>query len=77
MNTSESPTWLVAAEIRAELGRQRMSQTELADALGMPVATLRRRLNAEIVIDVNELWAMARALGVPVQRLLPDRVPVR
>jgi len=54
-----------------------MTQAELALALAMPVKSVRRRLGGETVIDVNELWAMARALGVPVQRLLPDRVPVR
>jgi len=67
----------VATEVLAELGRQRMNQTELADAMGMPVKSLRRRLTGEIVIDVNELYAMAQALDVPVQRLWPDRVPVR
>jgi transcriptional regulator with XRE-family HTH domain len=57
------------------MGRQRVNQTDLADALGMPINSLRRRLSGETTITVDDLYAVARALDVPVQRLLPDRAP--
>lgn len=73
--SSVTPSALVAAEIRAELGRQKMNQTELADALDMPINSLRRRLSGETTISVDDLFAIAYHLDVPVTRLLPDRVP--
>lgn len=57
-------------EIRAELARQRVTQTDLAERIGMPITPLRRRLSGETEISVNELAAIAQALGVPVEQFL-------
>ena len=60
----------VAANIRAELARQRVSQRSLAVGLGMSPAALSNRLSGATPIDVNELGAIADALGVSASALL-------
>lgn len=68
---SETPTYHVAAEIRAVMARKRVTQTELAAKISVPTYTLARRLSGEIPITVNELTAIAEALGVSIAELLP------
>lgn len=70
---SPSPlTQRVAAEIRAELGRQQMSQRRLAELLGIDQALVSRRLAATNARPwtTDEIDRIAAALGVPVDRLL-------
>lgn len=66
----------VAAEVRAELGRQGMSQLQLAEKLGWPQPRLWRRLSTgdatPVPFSVGELTAVADALGVPVTTFLPQ-----
>jgi transcriptional regulator with XRE-family HTH domain len=69
-----SRTVLVAANIRAEIARQRVSQRALADALGMSPAALSNRLTGMTPIDVNELGAIADVLRVTAASLLADAV---
>jgi len=59
----------VAAEVRAELARQRVSVNILADRVGMPRASMHRRCRGEIDFGVEELDKVARALGVPFEAL--------
>jgi transcriptional regulator with XRE-family HTH domain len=55
----------VAGEIRAELGRQRLTQIELAIRLGEKRSWVARRLIGETPITVTDLARIADALGVP------------
>lgn len=66
---------LVAAEVRAELGRQRRSGSWLARELGVAQSAMSRRLTGELPFDVDELEAISAALDVPVTRFLIDRAP--
>lgn len=59
----------VAAEVRAEMARQRISLTELADATSISPSTLRRRLDSVSPFDVDELDRVAGALGVSPDQL--------
>jgi transcriptional regulator with XRE-family HTH domain len=61
----------VAEEIRALLGRRRMTQAELARRLGTSGAWLNYRLTGKQPIDVNDLAEIAATLGVPVTDLIP------
>ncbi len=54
----------VAAELRAELGRQRISVQALATKSGVAYGSLRRYLNAERHIDLDVLHDLAAALHV-------------
>lgn len=64
----------VAAEVRAEMGRQGLSQQALAERLGWLQSRLSRRISDGktplIPFDVIELHTVALALGVPLSRLL-------
>ena len=66
----------VAAEVRAEMGRQNLSQQVIGEALGMSRQNAGRRLNGIIPFDVSELEKIATLLGVPVAQFLkaPERV---
>ena len=62
----------VAAEVRAEMGRQRRSGADLARHLNRSHQTISRRLNGESPWDVDDLAAVAAWLGVSLDRLLVD-----
>ena len=72
-----APSRLVAQEIRAEMGRQQLSQRRLAMMLGTNVAWISRRLSitADVDLTIEEIERMAKALHVPVQRLVSAWLP--
>lgn len=63
---------IVAAEIRAEMGRQRYTGRRLAMRLGWPPMYLSRRLSGRTSFDLNDVDAIARALEVPVTSFFPE-----
>lgn len=68
---SETITASVAAEVRAELARQRISQQLLAAKLGVSQQWVSRRIAGTVAFDVDELARIARLLGVPMAQFLP------
>ena len=68
---SESYAPQVAAEVRAWMGRRGMNQRAVCRELGVTPMWLSRRLSAQIVIDVEDLAALAKALRCEVSDLLP------
>jgi len=66
---AEMKSEALAAEIRAEVARQRRTTTDLATEIGMSGAALGRRLRGEHPFDVTELEQIARALGISVTDL--------
>jgi transcriptional regulator with XRE-family HTH domain len=56
----------VAAEIRAEMGRQRQSAIGMEARLGWPRTYLGRRLRGEVSFNLDDIEAIAGALEVPV-----------
>lgn len=60
---------LLRTEIRAEMARQDLSQTQLAKKLGWPLTTLHRRLRGHTPLGAEHLAQIANALGVPVSSL--------
>jgi transcriptional regulator with XRE-family HTH domain len=67
----------VAAEIRAELARRRMSVRQAARQLGWGSTATHRRLTGESPLDAGHLHEIARMLGVPVQQFFPDDLALR
>lgn len=63
----------IAAELRAELGRQELSRRWLADQIGAPHNTVARWVGGETDPPLDALDAMCRALGMSIADLL-DRV---
>jgi transcriptional regulator with XRE-family HTH domain len=56
----------VAENVRAELARQKLTQTDLAGWLGLSRTSIYRRLNGHTDFRTNELQVVARHLGVDV-----------
>lgn len=63
---SPTPHLRVAAEVRAQLARRRVSGRQAAFALGWKQPYIARRLSGEIPFDVNDLTALADLLGLHV-----------
>lgn len=61
----------VAAEVRAQLARQRMSASALAKALGKSEMYVSRRLRGEMPLDLDDLERIASALEVNFVALMP------
>lgn len=61
-----------ASEVRALMGRHRVSQARLAVALGMSQSALSRRLNGDQPFDIDDLFKIAEHFGTEVGALLPS-----
>lgn len=72
---AEHLTPRVAAEVRAEMGRQRATQREIGLILGISQPQVSKRLLAEHPFNTRELDKLADAWGVPVERFLPAGQP--
>lgn len=74
MRSDDTPSEIheaVAAEVRAELARQQMSQSELARRLGVNQPWISRRLIGTVPLDVRELAQIAEILRIPTTRFFP------
>ena len=69
MRTHEAVEY-VAGEIRAGLARHRMSQLDLAAAIGINPSGLSRRLTGKREFTLTELIRAAEFLGVDLQDLI-------
>lgn len=72
---SQNPTPDVAAEVRAELGRQSRDNAWLAGQLGVSEMWVGRRLRGKTRFTVEDLHRCADALGIAASDLLQP--PVR
>lgn len=63
-------TLRVAAEVRAEVGRQQLTHRGLAELLGLSQPQVTKRLNGVLPFDTAELDRVADVLGVPVDQFL-------
>jgi transcriptional regulator with XRE-family HTH domain len=61
----------VVEEIRALMGRRRVSQKQLGDALGLAQPTMSKRMNGKIAFDLNELDGIAAFFDVSILDLFP------
>ena len=68
----ESLSTRVAANVRAEMARQRKKQADLGEALGLTQGAVSKRMSGIVVLDVDELAKIAGFLGVPVDALVKD-----
>lgn len=67
---AETPTAVTGANVKAEMARRGITQTDLASALGITQPQVSARLRGRVAFDVNELHAVSAFLGVPVATLL-------
>jgi len=71
---STSPAVLTGANIRAEMARRKVSQTTIANHLGLSQTSVSARLAGRVTFDINEIHAIAALLGVPITALIPSEV---
>lgn len=63
----------VAAAVRAELARRRVSGSELARRLEVSQAYVWRRLSGEVELSFSDLEQIANAIDSPIDDLLPAK----
>jgi transcriptional regulator with XRE-family HTH domain len=61
----------VATAVREAMARKKISGRALADQLGMSQSVFSRRMTGEVAFTVDELAAVAAALGEPPAKLFP------
>lgn len=61
---------IVAAAVRAELARQRITNRMIGRQLGMSDSGIGRRLNGELPFTVEQIVTVARLLNVPLTQLV-------
>jgi DNA-binding Xre family transcriptional regulator len=62
----------VADEVRAHMARQKLSAAKLSATVGIPKATLSRKLNGKTPFLVDELMSICDVLDVDMTDLLRD-----
>ncbi|MGN6245160.1 MAG: helix-turn-helix domain-containing protein [Motilibacteraceae bacterium] len=67
-NTTDS----VSANVRAEMARRGLSQTDVAAILGVSQVSVSARLRGKVAWRIDDLTALARHFGMPVADLLDD-----
>lgn len=65
----------IGAKVNDVMFRQRISQTQMAEALGCSASTVSMKLHGKRKWTLEEIYAAAEALDVPVSAILPP--PVR
>lgn len=68
----QSTTAYVAAEVRAEMGRQNRDNNWLATQLDVNAMWVSRRLRGITDWSVDDMVRIAEVLGIPAARLLPN-----
>lgn len=68
---TKTATRTTGANVKAEMARRGVTQTDLADRLGMKQSALSKRLRGVISLNIDELTEIAKVLDVPLSALLP------
>lgn len=66
---------VVADNVRAEMSRRKITQLQVAMALGVSNAAVSRRLSGHVAWDITELGIVARVLDMDPRDLLPATAP--
>jgi hypothetical protein len=66
---------LVAAEVRAYLGRARLNSNNLPELIGNSQSYWFRRINGDHPFDMDDLAKLSELLNVPMSAFVPDITP--
>lgn len=72
MARTTTATEAVAAEIRAELARQRLGVQWLADTIGVERSNLHRKIHGGRTLTIDDAVACAVALDIPLSRMFSE-----
>lgn len=70
MTTTNTPSSSFSAEVRAQLGRQRKTTGDLAEAIGISRATLWRRLSEDSAWPLDDVVRTCAFFDVPLRSML-------
>jgi transcriptional regulator with XRE-family HTH domain len=59
------------------MARQTFSQVRLGELLGVSQRAISNRLNGQVELTLGDVDQIARVLEIPLEKLLPDRLPDR
>ena len=63
------PHQVVAANVRAELARRRLTGVAVARELGLTQPAMSRRLTGDVPFTAVEVWRLSQILDVPIESL--------
>ena len=66
----------VGANVRAAARIRHLTQSDLADALGLTQSRISDRMRGTVAFDINELGVIAEILDVPVADLFTGRAGI-
>jgi transcriptional regulator with XRE-family HTH domain len=66
----------IAAEVRAEISRQRKPQREIAELLGISQQQVSERVLGDVEWRISELVRVAEWLSVPITKFVPPSAVV-
>lgn len=69
MKQAHSDRKVIADNVRAEMGRRRIMQSEVANWLGIKQPAVSAKLAAKVPFDVDELGVIAEHMGIPLYAL--------
>lgn len=72
--TSREVNRRIAEHVRLQLRIADISQAKAADAIGVPRATFRRRINGDRQLLITDLIGIAQLLDLTVAALIPEDV---
>lgn len=72
MRNTHPPTGGVVPRVRGAMAERGVTGVELAKRLGVTQPWMSRRLTGAVEFRASELESVARALDVPLTRLLPE-----
>lgn len=67
---TKTSTRTAGANIRAEMARRQVTQTEMAQHLGITQPALSKRIRGIVPLNIDELAAIADRLEVPLDAIL-------
>lgn len=79
--TTTPQTQEITHEVHRLMGYNRVSQLALSNQSGIPLSTLRRRLDGSSALNLDELVSIAEALGTSIANIVnpklrfPEAVP--
>jgi len=69
-NMEQTATERIASNLRAELGRRKLTGRELARLCDWPAANTSRRINGTQAMTMDELTLISRSADIPLSALL-------
>ena len=75
-SAQEAAREAIAANVRVELARAKVSGTQMAAQIGLASSTFSRRMAGDVCFGADEIAAIAAVLNIPAETLLDRAVEI-